>query len=186
MRTVVEIGTAKGGTFYAWCRIAQARATIVSIDLPGGPFGGGYTLGDVKRFRKYGRKGQKLYFLRRDSHRGATKKLVTRLVGGRNIDFLMIDGDHRYSGVRRDWEMYAPLVKERGIIVLHDILFHPGVPACKVHRLWNEIKGRYRHKEFVVTEDDRGWGPWGGIGVLFNDAGRQSGRTRELRKGGRA
>jgi len=41
LRTVVEIGTEKAGTLYVWCRIAQPDAVIISIDLPGGPFGGG-------------------------------------------------------------------------------------------------------------------------------------------------
>src|SRR5918912_776240 len=39
-RVVVEIGTARGGTFYAWCQVAGPDALLVSIDLPGGPFGG--------------------------------------------------------------------------------------------------------------------------------------------------
>ena len=79
----------------------------------------------------------------------------------------MIDGDHRYTGVKKDWMLYAPLVKHNGIIVFHDILFHPKVPQCKVYRLWNEIKGFYRHREFIDTDDDRGWGQWGGIGLLY-------------------
>jgi len=69
LKTIVEIGTAQGGTLYAWCKIATSDALIISIDLPGGPFGGGYTLSDVKKFRKYGKKNQKLYFLRKDSHK---------------------------------------------------------------------------------------------------------------------
>ena len=37
---VLEIGTAKGGTLFLWARLARPDATIVSIDLPGGKFGG--------------------------------------------------------------------------------------------------------------------------------------------------
>ena len=40
--TVVEIGTASGGTLFMLTRVASTDATIVSIDLPGGAFGGGY------------------------------------------------------------------------------------------------------------------------------------------------
>src|ERR1039458_1756739 len=42
-KTVVEIGTAHGGTLFLWCRLAHPQATVVSIDLPGGIHGGGYT-----------------------------------------------------------------------------------------------------------------------------------------------
>jgi predicted O-methyltransferase YrrM len=166
LRTVVEVGTAQGGTLYAWCKIAEPGALIVSIDLPRGPFGGGYTLKDIRRFRKYKRKDQKLYFLRKDSHRQETKRKLVEILDGRKIDFLFIDGDHGYAGVRRDFQLYSPVVKERGLIVFHDILFHPRVPKCKVDKFWNEVKNRFKYTEFIDREDDRGWGQWGGIGVI--------------------
>jgi len=166
LRTVVEIGTAQGGTFYAWCRISQPGALIASIDLPHGPFGGGYTLKDIKRFRKYKRKGQELFFLRKDSHKQETRKELLEILDGRKIDFLFIDGDHRYPGVRRDFQLYSPIVKENGLIVFHDILFHPRVPECRVYRFWNEIKRHFRYTEFIDIGDDRGWGQWGGIGII--------------------
>jgi len=167
LRIIVEIGTGKGGTLYAWCKIAEPNALIVSIDLPGGPFGGGYSLKEMKRFRSYKRKSQKIFFFRKDSHRKGTKEELIRKLNGKEIDFLFIDGDHRYTMVKKDWKLYAPLVKKNGLIVLHDILFHPKVPQCKVDILWNEIKKQYRHIEFIDKYDDRGWGQWGGIGVIY-------------------
>lgn len=167
IRTVVEIGTAKGGTFYAWCRIAATDATLISVDLPGGPFGGGYSLKDIKTFRRYGKMKQKLHFLRADSHKRETVDRLESILKGRKIDFLFIDGDHRYSGVKRDWKLYSGLVKQNGLIAFHDILFHPKVRACKVDRFWNEISQDYRHREFTDMDDDRGWGQWGGMGIIF-------------------
>lgn len=166
LRTVVEIGTAQGGTLYAWCKIAEPGALIVSIDLPHGPFGGGYRLKDIKRFRKYKRKDQKLYFLRKDSHEQMTKRKLIEILDGRKIDLLFIDGDHRYAGVKRDFRLYSPIVKQNGLIVFHDILFHPKVTECKVDKFWNEVKNGFKHTEFIDSEDDRGWGQWGGIGVI--------------------
>lgn len=168
LKTIVEIGTAKGGTLYAWCKISEPDALIVSIDLPGGPFGGGYTLNDIRKFRKYKKKNQKLYFLRKDSHKQTTKKKLMEIVKGRKIDFLFIDGDHRYIGVKKDFHLYSPLVKPNGLITFHDILFHPKIPKCKVDKFWNEIKDNFKYKEFIHREDDRGWGQWGGIGVIYN------------------
>jgi len=37
-----------------------------------------------------------------------------------------------------------------------------------VDRFWKEIKDRFRYREFIDREDNRGWGQWGGIGVIFN------------------
>lgn len=167
LRTIVEIGTAKGGTLYVWCKIAEPDALLVSIDMPGGPFGGGYTFNDVKKFRTYKRKKQNLHFLRKNSHKPTTKKALMKILNGRKIDFLLIDGDHSYRGVKKDFQLYSSLVKRNGLIVFHDILFHPKVPKCKVDKFWSEIKDRFKHREFIDKEDDRGWGQWGGIGVIY-------------------
>src|SRR5205814_7117978 len=35
-------------------------------------------------------------------------------------DFIFIDGDHSYEGLRGDWEAWNPLVAPQGIIALHD------------------------------------------------------------------
>jgi predicted O-methyltransferase YrrM len=168
LKTVVEIGTAQGGTLYAWCKIAAPDALIVSIDLPGGSFGGGYTLNDIKKFRKYKKRKQKLYFLRKDSHIQETKDGLVEILGGRKIDLLFIDGDHRYRGVKKDFQLYSSLVKRNGLVVFHDILYHPKVPECKVEKFWNEIKSKYKYAEFTDAADDRGWGQWGGIGVIYH------------------
>ena len=167
LHTVVEIGTAKGGTFYTWCKIAEPNAVIISIDLPNGPFGGGYTMKEMKKFKKFGKKNQKLYFLRKNSQLLKTRKELIRLLKGKEIDFLMIDGDHTFKGVKKDWDLYSQLVKQNGIIALHDIVHHTKVPECQVDQLWKQIKKQYKHKELINPKDVRTWGPWGGIGVIY-------------------
>jgi predicted O-methyltransferase YrrM len=165
--TVVEIGTYRGGTFYALCHTAERSATLISIDLPGGLFGGGYTRGELDSMRGYGLPTQSLHFLASDSHQASTRDAVIERLEGRAIEFLLIDGDHRYEGVRRDFELYSPLVVKGGLIAFHDILPHAAAPLCQVDRLWNEVREGYRHAEFVDPSEDWGIGQWGGIGVLF-------------------
>jgi GT2 family glycosyltransferase/predicted O-methyltransferase YrrM len=172
---VVEIGTARGGSFYAWCRLARPDALLVSVDLPDGPFGGGYTDEDVARFRTWAQPGQTLEFIRADSHDPATVERVREVLNGRQVDLLFVDGDHTYYGARKDFELYAPLVAQDGLIAFHDVLPHPQMPECKVDVLWREVREGYDHREFLEPGHDRGWGPWGGIGVLFA-ASRNGGR----------
>lgn len=167
-RVVVEIGTARGGTFYAWCQVAEPNALIVSIDLADGPFGGGYAPADISAFRGYGRPEQQLHFIQDDSHAPKTRTTLEAILRGKEVDFLMIDGDHTYEGVRQDFEMYAPLVGEGNPIAFHDILPHPEDSLCEVDRFWNEIRSSYRHTEFIDSA-----GPleqqYGGIGILYWD-----------------
>jgi predicted O-methyltransferase YrrM len=171
-RTVVEIGTDKGGTLWAWCRLAHPEASLVSIDLPKGLFGGGYSWRDARRFRKFfTQPDQRLHAVRRDSHDPKTVRRLERLLAGRSIDFLLIDGDHSYEGVKRDWELYEPLVTPGGLIAFHDILRHEEqserIVPCEVDRFWEELAPHHRTVEFAEPNDDRGYGQWGGIGVVF-------------------
>jgi hypothetical protein len=101
---VVEICTYRGGTFYALCNVAAQNPTLVSIDLPGGLFGGGYTDNELRYIRGYGRPGQSLHFLAADSQQASTRDAVVERLDGRPIEFLLIDGDRRCEGVRRDFE----------------------------------------------------------------------------------
>lgn len=165
LKTVAEIGTCNGGTLYLWCQIAAPDATIVSIDLPGGPFGGGYTEEDIPRLMSYKKNGQQLYLIRENSQTESVKKELLLKTNGERLDFLMIDGDHTYEGVKKDFALYAPLVRSGGIIALHDILHHPGRPEVQVDRFWNEIKPGYETMEFCDMLLPA-WRDWGGIGVI--------------------
>jgi predicted O-methyltransferase YrrM len=159
-RTVVEIGTSMGGTLYLWTRVARPDAVIVSIDLPGGRFGGGYSPLRTPIYRRFARDRQKLHLMRADSHENSTLEHVKWLLGGGPIDFLFIDGDHTYEGVKSDWEMYAPLVRPGGLVAFHDVA--GDYETTQVKKFWDEIKADHRHREYMVH-------PRGqyGIGVLF-------------------
>jgi len=164
-RRILEIGTARGGTLFIWCRLAAEDATIISIDLPGGPFGGGYPLWRGVLYKYFRKPGQKLHLVRGDSHDPGTLERVREILGGQELDFLFIDGDHTYEGVKRDFEMYSPLVRRGGVIAFHDIVPGPPENVGGVPMFWRETKHRYRHLEIV-----KDWHQGGcGIGVLFVD-----------------
>lgn len=169
LQTVVEIGTAQGGTLWALCQLAADDALIISIDLPGGDKDeksakDKYGFRDTDKMASYKKEGQRLEFLQMDSHETATRATLERLLLGRGIDLLFVDGDHSYEGVRRDYELYHPLVAPEGLIAFHDILPHVQ-PGSDVDKLWGELRRRHTIREFS-SDEDRGWGRWGGIGVI--------------------
>jgi hypothetical protein len=52
------------------------------------------------------------------------------------IDYLHIDGDHSYEGVKKDFELYSTIMNPNGIISIHD------------------TDGEYQ-STFIVTEDEK-------------------------------
>jgi len=63
-----------------------------------------------KRLKKY---GDRVKFIRANSLR-AVMSIPS------NLDFIYIDGNHSYDFVKKDIELYYPLVKEGGVIGGHD------------------------------------------------------------------
>src|SRR5439155_18420074 len=93
--------------------------------------------------------GQEVTLVRRDSHDVGTFSLTRKVLNNRQIDFLFIDGDHSYQGVKSDFSTYSPLVAEGGMIALHDI-----VPCLHFHvddvtRFWTELRDRYKSRAIV-------------------------------------
>jgi predicted O-methyltransferase YrrM len=170
LRTVVEIGTYRGGTLWLWCRLAEPDALIVSIDLPGGEFGGGYDDAHAQRIQAYARANQELVLIQADSHREETRDELAAALGGRSIDFLFIDADHTYAGVKQDYETYAPFVRHGGVIALHDILPNTVDDRCNVDFFWEQLKRQATEvEEFVDGDTPPDGRMWGGIGAIVRN-----------------
>lgn len=153
--TVVEIGTSRGGTLYVLSRYLDVD-TIVSVDLHP------YYLDRAKLFVEFVGDAD-FHALHRNSHDPETEAAVRERVGEEGVDFLFIDGDHTYEGVKTDFELYAPLVSSGGIIAFHDIIDQPWTLDSDVSKFWSEIKSEYESEEIVrPAGKDRG-----GIGLLY-------------------
>jgi predicted O-methyltransferase YrrM len=165
-KTVLEIGTARGGTLFLLCQAAAEDATIVSLDLPEGRNGGGFPNWKLPTYKAFARPGQTLRFVRGNSHDPASRDEVHRLMERRGIDFIMIDGDHSYEGVKTDFELYYPLLAPGGLLAMHDIRPTPHDPSIDVHRFWLEVKERFETEEIVEVPDQ----PNFGIGLVHGPA----------------
>ena len=161
-KVVVEIGTAEGGTLCMWCSIGDPQAVIASIDLPGGVHGGGYPNWKSAVYRRFAQPRQSLHLLRLDSHQLTTLERLKTIIPSGGIDFLFIDGDHTYEGVKADFEMYSPLVRPGGLVVFHDICVHLPEVECHVDKFWQEIRTKYKSWEYIENPSQKIYG----IGVL--------------------
>jgi cephalosporin hydroxylase len=161
-KTVCEIGTDKGGTLYLWCQASESDALILSLDLPSRMRYSERRRRLYSQFKKS--KHQTLTFLPGDSHSAAAEERVKSTLGERQIDFLFIDGDHTYEGVKQDFLTYSKLVRSGGIIAFHDI--RTVRPGCGVKEFWEELSPSIpleNRWEFAL----QAFGPTGaGIGVI--------------------
>lgn len=151
-RTVLEVGTARGGSLFLWARFFDTVDHICSLDL------GSHIDSFEKRTHLFDRFADiNMDFVIANSHLTATREEVERRFDNQAIDFLLIDGDHSYEGVRSDFNMYSKLVSDDGFIAFHDIVNEewPGVG-----RFWREIEPRFETTE-IITQPERI-----GIGII--------------------
>jgi predicted O-methyltransferase YrrM len=156
---ILEIGSYKGGSLYIFSRQSK-KLNMISIDYPVQ-----WTrLKNLKTFLKkviiksIPLKNQKVYSLMMDSHSKKTIKEVKQIIGKDKIDFIFVDGDHSYCGVKSDFKMYSKLLSEKGVICFHDIYSAEGVI-----KFWKEIKKKYSVKEIVANDERKRIG----IGIIY-------------------
>jgi cephalosporin hydroxylase len=165
-KNVLEIGSARGASFYLWCMVADPNGKKISVDLPGGLYGGEENADPrirEKRDNTMRSWAKGIYLIAGDSHRPEIYNRVSTVLGEDELDFLFIDGDHTYEGVRADYEFYSGFVRKSGWIAFHDIndtVFHRS-QNVGVSRLWQELQGR--KIEFNSNQE------WAGIGVIQPD-----------------
>lgn len=159
VKNFMEIGTDQGGTFAIWSKLSEDGIRI-SVDMPHGTYG--VSSYDVNKRDEYLRSlGSNVTMIHGDSHSDEIKNRISSMLKEGELDFLFIDGDHTYEGVKKDYEDYKKYVKEGGWIGFHDIKdteFHRNA-NCRVDLLWNELRGE--KIEFVDNSSQ-----YGGIGFI--------------------
>jgi cephalosporin hydroxylase len=162
VRTVCEIGSRDGGTSVLFSRLLRPE-TFVVMDL--------YAK-NRWRLRRAAPSGQAIQVIDGDSAHPVTVARLRRRLRGRRIDLLLIDGDHRWSGVRQDFINYREFVRAGGLIAFHDIceVRDPDTngTAGDVPAFWRLVSPLYPSQEFIESPGQQGLG----IGVIRYDPDR--------------
>jgi predicted O-methyltransferase YrrM len=181
-RTVLEIGLFLGGTLYVWARGVGSTERLVSVDQP------------VWTDRTHSRRSElyptfsetaEIDVVYGNSHSKRTASEIADRFE-ESVDFLFVDGDHTYEGVKEDFETYRQLVGDGGIVAFHDIKRHAvdrdekrarlrqvddledrhvsvGASEWGVSEFWDDVKTEYDTREFVTHPKQMG----AGIGVIL-------------------
>jgi cephalosporin hydroxylase len=164
---VIEIGSLYGWTLQHFIHYSSEGSTVISIDLPVRDFVGPNDWRVSKQEDYYANvwplwakeKKCKLFLIPKESQNPSTLEAAKEIFNNEEIDFLFIDGNHLYSAVRQDYEMYMPLVRKGGIVAFHDIGMNEEGGA---HILWEEVKNKHSsYKEFLYDKNREK-----GIGML--------------------
>jgi Methyltransferase domain len=171
-RLSIEIGTAEGGSLG---RIAAHSAETHSFDLV-------LPHEEVRNLP-----GVTL-------HTGDNHELLPRLLSelaeeGRNVDFVLVDGDHSTEGVRRDLEdLLESAAIANTLILMHDTMNEVVRAGLEEVRYGAYPKVAYVDLDFVpgymFQEPSLKHELWGGLGLVWVDAARSAyfaGNVRQAR-----
>lgn len=161
-RLALEIGTAEGGSL---ARVAAWSGEVHSFDLVPPP-----PNESVSRL-------ENVTWHTGDSHALLPRVLAELAAGGREVDFVLVDGDHSAVGVRQDIEdILSSDVVRHTLIMLHDTMndaVREGVTAVDY--------GRYPKVALIDLDFMPGYLArgepyrlqfWGGLGLLVVDESR--------------
>jgi hypothetical protein len=145
-RTIVELGVHNGFSYFVFCqavRRLQLKARCFAIDTFEGDEHAGYYGDDVyedvsRRNRRYDGFSRVI--------RSTFAEACEQFADG-SVDVLHIDGCHTHDAVRRDFETWLPKLSSRGVVLFHDTAERGN--GFGVHLLWDELRTRYPHFEFM-------------------------------------
>jgi predicted O-methyltransferase YrrM len=144
---ILEIG-ARGGTFLLFNKLSTGFKIAVDLDT---------SFNESIYMSMF---DENFHFINRNSQDDQTFQIIKDICP--QFDFIFIDGDHSYEGVKRDFDLYKKLLSPRGYIAFHDIdpnhvflnSYLDGEPKTgKVRKFWQELN--YGSKiEIICTKSN--------------------------------
>jgi cephalosporin hydroxylase len=143
-KVIIEIGVERGGTFAIWERILPPGGRLIGLDIQ-----------NVQAELDVSKSDRKVTLLTLNSHEAATFQAMEQALNGERADFMYVDGDHGYAGVKQDFTWYSPLVRSGGLVGFHDT----SAEINNVGRFFAELRAQYPND----CDERKGYGQGCGI-----------------------
>ena len=136
-KTVVELGTHNGFSFFAFAEAAKRlglSTALYAVDTWSGDDQAGFYGDEI--FDLVQRVASERYPATVHLVRARFSDAVESFEDG-SIDLLHIDGRHGFNDVKEDYDLYFPKLSNRAVVLFHDTNeFQEGFG---VHKMWDEI-----------------------------------------------
>lgn len=183
-KTLVELGTYSGNSFFAFCQGAEQHGldtALYAVDTwQGDEHVGKYEENIYNSVKKY----QETHYLHHANLLRSTFDEARKKFAKNSVDILHIDGLHTYQAVKHDFDTWITTLSKSGIILFHDIAVRH--LDFGVWRLWQELSEKYPAFEFrhcnglgVLAVGDQ---IPTGVQKLFELSGEETDRIRDLYK----
>lgn len=141
--SAVEIGTFMGVTAAELAQALPDHALLYCLD----PYFGGQAILSIA-MRHLARQG-----LAKKVRMIQSTAMQSLSALPEKVDFIFVDGDHSYQGLKEDWEFVQRLLKLGGVAAFHDVNPQPGLrPNCEgAIQCFNDLVRANRDYELVET-----------------------------------
>jgi len=148
---IIEIGILNGGTMLFWQELLSSDGIYAGIDIEK------KAVDNAKA--RFG-SDIRMNFIQGDSSSYNISEECGKILGGKKIDVLFIDGNHSAAFIRADYLNYKDYLKPNGLIVFHDI-HHPEYP--EIGRFFNKLSALPEYSGIKFIDKDKPFG----IGILI-------------------
>lgn len=146
-KNILEIGSQHGGST---CFLANFAKYLVTVDKWNPAL---YNTNDIRC--------DKFEYIAGNSH---DPEIVKKLCCTQ-WDFVFIDGDHSYDGVKADFYNILPTLRDGVPVAFHDIIISEQQHTWGNYsgEFWNDLKSNHKYKKLKECK----LGGWSGIGILW-------------------
>jgi predicted O-methyltransferase YrrM len=148
LKIAMEIGSYDGGCLCAISSLVEDNGEVISLEPNTETFNSDRVQEVIQPV--------KLHHIAKFSTDPLAEEALVKILNGRTIDFLFIDGDHRYHIAKHDFITYSKYVtRVTGVVAFHDIncrenqLYAPGEEMIGCY--WDVITHFRHHTEIRYT-----------------------------------